>query len=65
MSPNLKAGEGDLLSRVFRSGTKANHARSDSFPGGKDAVNIIPERDASNMSRPESRIRFFFVFNML
>ena len=65
ISPSLKAGEGDLLSRLFRSGTKANHAKNDSFPGGKEAVNITPERTASNMPRPESGIRFSFVFSML
>ena len=44
MIPNLKAFEGDTLFRLFRSGIRANQAIHSNFPGGKEAVNMTPER---------------------
>jgi hypothetical protein len=34
---------------LIRSGTNAKNARKESLKGGKDAVNMTPERIASNI----------------
>jgi len=51
MVPNRKALAGDWFSMPLKSGIRENHARNDRSPGGKDAVNITPDKKASRTRR--------------
>jgi len=57
-NPSLKAREGDAPSMLTRRGTRANHARKENIPGGKEAVSISPESMASSIPRAVKAFSF-------
>ena len=62
MNPKRKAVEGEAFSRLLKRGARANHARKDRRPGGKDAVIIMPERIAGNIFIKKKEESSSFIF---